>query len=282
MIKLLAVDMDGTCLNSEGKMSEETFSALKKAAEAGITVVPTTGRNLSCIPERIKDEVFYNYVITTNGALAIDLRAQKELFSAFLDNEAATELLRKIRKYPILTAVNINRRFYIKGLLLYYGVRRVLGSDARNMKIVISAVKAAKNKTSRIEGIHLFYANEKYRDIIKKLVSQHDDICVTFSRKYAEVYSSYGTKGNALLALGKYLGIKPEEIACFGDEANDVSMFKVAGMSFAMGNAIDELKKIADVILPTNDDNGVAFAINNYILSANNTQAGTSTDYGKK
>ncbi len=266
MIKLLAVDMDGTCLNSEGKMSEETFAALKKAANSGIIVVPTTGRNLNCLPERIKNENFYRYAITTNGALALDLENDTELFSAYINNSVAADILREIRKQPILTSVNINRRYCIKGVILYIGVKHVLGKDARNTRVVASAVRAVKDKNAKIEGIHLFYLNEKYRDLIRSLVSRYDGICATFSRKYAEIYSSYGTKGNALLALGKHLNISAEEIACIGDESNDISMFRAVGKSFAMGNAIDELKEIADVILPSNDDNGVAFAINNYIL----------------
>ena len=77
MIKLLAVDMDGTCLDKDGKMSDKTYYALKKAAEKGIIVVPTTGRNINCLPVRIKNDSLYRYVISSNGALVVDLQENK-------------------------------------------------------------------------------------------------------------------------------------------------------------------------------------------------------------
>ncbi len=269
MIKLLAVDMDGTCLNSDGKMSDVTLNALKKAAAAGLIVVPTTGRNLNCLPEKIINEKFYRYAITTNGALAVDLESNKEIFSAFIRNSDAADILRGLKGRSVLTAVNINRRFCIKGPFLYIGVKHVLGKDARKTRMVFDAVKAVEEKDAKIEGIHLFYSSDKHCPVIKELVSRYDDVCVTFARKFAEVCSVRGTKGNALLALGEYLGISADEIACFGDEANDASMFRVVGKSFAMGNAVDEIKNLADVILPTNDENGVAYAIEHYILGGN-------------
>lgn len=270
MIKLLAVDMDGTCLDPKGKMSDETVTALKKAAAAGILVVPTTGRNINCLPEKIKDEIFYRYAITTNGALVLDLEKNEEIFSAYLDNKDIADILCELKKYPILTALNLNRHYCAKGIILYFGIKHVLGKDARKLQVVPSAIGITKKKNTLIEDIQLFYHNDKYSDIIRQAVSKHEGICVTFARKYAEIYSSKGTKGNALLALGKHLGISADEIACIGDEANDVSMFNVVGKSFAMGNAIEALKEIADVILPSNDENGVAYAIDRYILDGGN------------
>lgn len=67
MIKLLAVDMDGTCLDSKSRMSGDNVAALKKAAQSGIIVVLTTGRNLKCLPHRLQEEDFYRYVITSDG-----------------------------------------------------------------------------------------------------------------------------------------------------------------------------------------------------------------------
>ncbi len=86
------------------------------------------------------------------------------------------------------------------------------------------------------------------------------------SKGYAEIYNKKGSKGTALLALGEALGITADEIACIGDEENDISMFDVAGLPMAMGNAIDTIKERAKVILPTNDEKGVATAIYDYIL----------------
>ncbi len=262
MIKLLAVDMDGTCLNKEGKMSDKTLNALKRAAEAGITVVPATGRNINCLPAKIKNEDFYRYVISSNGSLVVDLKEDKELFSAYIDNGTACRILKELRKHLILTAVHMNRDFYVNGIILYCGVKHVLGEDATNLKIVHNLARFVKKKDVSVEEFQLFYRNEKYRDMINGIIAAHKDICVAFSKGYAELFHRDGTKGTALLRLAAHLGISPDEIVCIGDEENDISMFEVIGHPYAMGNAIDKVKALAEKILPVNDEDGVAFAIN--------------------
>lgn len=266
MIKLLAVDMDGTCLNSKGEMSDITLSALKKAAEKGIIVVPTTGRNANCLPWKIKNENFYRYVISSNGSLVIDLKENKKLFSAPLDNEIAGKIADECKKHLILIGAHIDRDFYTQGLLLYFGVKHVLGSDAPVVKRVRNMAKTVRKSGSHIEEFQLFYRGEKHKDIIKEIIAPYPDVCSAHSKGYAEIFNKNGSKGTALLALGKILGITPDEIACFGDEENDISMFSCVSHRFAMGNAKEEIKKRATVILPTNDEDGVAFAIENYIL----------------
>jgi len=265
MIKLLAVDMDGTCLDKDGKMSDKTYYALKKAAEKGIIVVPTTGRNVNCLPARIKNENFYRYIISSNGALVVDREENKEVFTAYIDKKTAAEISDRLRKHLILTAIHMNRDFYVNGIILYIGVKKVLKEDAGKLKICHNMSRFLRKKDVRVEEFHLFYHNEKYRDIIRDIIAPYEEICVAFSKGYAELYHRDGTKGTALLDLASQLGINPDEIVCIGDEENDVSMFEVVGHPYAMGNAVDKIKALAEKILPTNDEDGVAFAINEII-----------------
>ncbi len=267
MIKLLAVDMDGTCLNSKGKMTDKTFEALKKAAENGVTVVPTTGRNITCLPKRLQGESFYRYVISSNGALVVDLKENKEIFKAYIDTDTAVEILNKCKKHLILVAAHIDRDYYVEGPFLYMGVKHFLKDDATVLKYVNNLAKAIKKNSCLVEEFQFFYHSEKYKDVIKEIISPYPHICSANSDRYAEVFNSGGSKGTALLALGKHLGISPDEIACAGDEENDLSMFGVAGHRFAMGNAIDAVKEKATVILPSNDEDGIAEAVNKYVLT---------------
>ena len=268
MIKLLAVDMDGTCLDSEGKMSDKTYEALKKAADSGIVVVPTTGRNINILPSKIKNDSFYRYVISSNGSLVVDLQENRELSSAYIDKQTACYILKKLRKHLIFTAIHMNRDFYVNGVILYIGVKRVLKGDATNLKILRNMPRFVKKNNVGVEEFQLFYRGEKYRDIIKDIIAPHKDICAAFSDGYAELFHRDGTKGTALLKLASHLGITPDEIVCIGDEENDISMFEVIGHPYAMGNAIDKIKALAEKVLPTNDEDGVAFAINE-ILGGN-------------
>ena len=266
MIKLLAVDMDGTCLDSEGRMSDKTLAALRYAAENGITVVPTTGRNINCLPAKIKNESFYRYVISSNGALVVDLAENKELFKAYIDKQTAVKILDGLKKHLILTAVHMNRDYYVKGLMLYFGVKHVLGDDAPKLRIVNNLSRFVRKNEVSVEELQLFFRGEKYKEIINGIIRPFGNICAAYSDNYAEIYHKDGSKGNALLALAAHLGIGADEIACIGDEENDISMFEVVGHPLAMGNAIDKIKALAERVLPTNNDNGVAYAIYKYIL----------------
>ncbi|MBQ8503062.1 MAG: HAD family phosphatase [Clostridia bacterium] len=266
MIKLLAVDMDGTCLNSKGDMTDNTLNALKKAAESGVIVVPTTGRNITCLPRKIQNESFYRYVISSNGALAVDKEEDCELFKSYIENDIAVEIVKKCRKHLILIAAHIDRDYYVQGRLLYLGVKHFLGKDSSRIIRVKSMAETLKDKTRHLEEFQFFYHGEKYRDIIKKIIAPFPEVCSAHSRGYAEIYNENGTKGKAVLSLARHLGISQDEIACVGDGENDISMFEIAGHSFAMGNAVEHLKSIADVVLPTNDEDGVAAAIEEYIL----------------
>ena len=268
MIKLLAVDMDGTCLGSDGKMSDKTYEALKKAAENGIIVVPTTGRNINCLPSKIKNDDFYRYVISSNGSLVVDLQENRELSSAYISRSTACDILRKLRRHMILTAIHMNRDFYVNGLILYFGVKHVLKDDAAGLKISHNLSRHVKKEGTTVEEFQLFFKGEKYKDIIRQIIGPHKDVCAAFSDGYAELFHRDGTKGTALLRLASHLGITPDEIVCIGDEENDISMFEAIGHPWAMGNAIDKIKALAEKVLPTNDEDGVAFAINE-ILGGN-------------
>ncbi len=267
MIKLLAIDMDGTCLNSKGEMTEKTLTALKKAAESGVVIVPTTGRNITCLPKKIQNESFYRYVISSNGALVVDLKEDKEIFKSYIDSDIAVEILGKCKKYPILIAAHIDRDYYVQGRILHMGVKHFLGKDSTRIIRVKSMAEALKEKGRHLEEFQFFYYGEKYRDIIKDIIAPFPQVCSAHSKGYAEIYNENGTKGKGVLMLAEHLGISPDEIACAGDGENDISMFEVAGHRFAMGNAVDEIKKRATVILPTNDEDGVAEGIYKYVLN---------------
>ena len=101
MIKLLAVDMDGTCLDGRSRMSAENLAALRRAAEAGILVVPTTGRSLSCLPYRLRSEKFFRYVISSNGAQVTDLYTGEDLFQTLIPKRRAMRLVQLAQSLPV-------------------------------------------------------------------------------------------------------------------------------------------------------------------------------------
>lgn len=267
MIKILAVDMDGTCLDSDGKMAPETVEALREASERGVLVVPTTGRNVNCLPKALKNQDFYRYIISSNGSLVVDTAEGKTVFEACFDSETGAEILEKTKGMLIFKAAHINRDFYTQGRILQMVVKKFFKDNSVNIVYVRNLKRFIRKNKAQIEEFQFFYKeDESYREKLKKILSDYPDITVAHSKGYAEIYNKKGSKGTALLALGESLGITADEIACIGDEENDISMFDVAGLPMAMGNAIDAIKERAKVILPTNDEKGVVTAVYDYIL----------------
>ena len=134
MIKLLAIDMDGTCLDQRSRMTDRTLDVLRKAAKAGITVVPCTGRNLGCIPHRLaagvlreskteddeKNKDLFRYVITSNGAMVTDVKEKKTLFRALIKKEDALSILSDCRKEKFGIAAHV-RPLFCSGKAFYFG-----------------------------------------------------------------------------------------------------------------------------------------------------------------
>ncbi len=266
VIKLLAIDMDGTCLDSKGKMASETVKALKTASEKGVLVVPTTGRNVNCLPKALKNQDFYRYIISSNGSLVVDTLEDRILFDACIESDVAADILRRTGGMLIFKAAHIDRDYYTQGFLLQYMVKRFFDDETADIIRVRNLESYIRKRGKPIEEFQFFYKDEGYRARIKEILAPYPEITVAHSKGYAEIYNRKGSKGTALLALGEALGITADEIACVGDEENDISMFDVAGLPMAMGNAIDAIKERAKVILPTNDEKGVVTAVYDYVL----------------
>ena len=266
MIKLLAIDMDGTCLDSRNRISDETKNAMKAAAQSGLMIVPTTGRTTTCLPHQLADETFYRYVISSNGADVMNCSTGESLYQALIPGSCAAALLAECRKAHLGASIHVNHQFIVEGLRLNVLGRLIYGRDARNAICRWNLAGKIAEAPADLEEIQLFYFTEGARRKAREILSRQPALVSACSRFYMEIYAAQASKGHALSALASCLGLKKEEIACIGDEENDLSMFDASGLKFAMGNAIDALKARADIILPSNDASGVACAIQKYLL----------------
>lgn len=261
MIQLLAVDMDGTCLNDKKRISDATLSALRRASEAGITVVPTTGRALQCLPFQLHDEHFFRYVISSNGACATDLETNQPLFNAEIPYGEVLDLLHQCRKLKLGVSVHVNHQFLLQGELLSLLGRLGYGKDAENTVCVKDIAEFLEREEADVEEIQLFFVSRHAKDKLRRLLEHYPQLAQAWTDRYVELYSPMASKGNALAALAEHLGIPRAQVGCIGDAENDLSMFASSGMRYAMGNAIPRLKERADMLLPSNNDDGVARAI---------------------
>lgn len=261
MIRLLAIDMDGTCLNDKKRISEKTLSALKQASDAGIMVVPTTGRALKCLPFQLREEPFFRYVISSNGACATDLEANQSLYRAGIAYGEAVELLHQCRKLNLGISVHVNHEFVLQGELLSWMGRISYGKDMEDTVCEKDVASFLEREQLDVEEIQLFFFSKHSRDKLRRLLEHYPQLAQAWTDRYVELYSPMASKGNALAALAEHLDISKEQVGCIGDAENDLSMFAASGMRYAMGNAIPKLKEKADMLLPSNNDDGVARAV---------------------
>lgn len=272
-IKLLAVDMDGTCLDRRSRMSEHTVQALRKAKEEGIIVVPTTGRNLHCLPHRLAAEKdLFRYVISSNGARVTDCRTGRSLYESMIPAGDALRLLGEIRGIRAGITSHIGQEYLIQGRMLVMLGRLLFGKDARGVYHVKDMKKAVRVSGQDVEEIQLYFLSPRAKKQLQGLLSLYPSLTYACTSIYMEIFSRHTSKGAALRSLAMGLGIKKEQIACIGDGENDLYMFREAGFKMAMGNAVPDLKRKADVILPPNTKDGAARGIEKYLLAERGKQ----------
>lgn len=266
-MKLLALDMDGTCLNSYSKISNQTIEALYQARNSGIELIPTTGRALSCIPHQLRRTGLFRYVISSNGAVVVDLKERKTLFRSLVPADTALSIIEAAKGPDLKMAAHIHHEYLLQGHFLSLCGHVIYGQDASRAKDVPDLSATIRSRSEAVEELQFFFLTKKARERTRHIVSEFPELSSAFTSYYAEIYSSKASKGTALSAVADRLSVSKQDIACIGDGENDLSMFEQSGLSFAMGNAVPELKASADMIVSSNNQNGVAEAIY-YLISA--------------
>lgn len=273
-IRLIAIDMDGTLLDDEKRLSERNRAALKACLDRGIYIVPATGRPAGGIPEAVCSIPGIRYGILTNGAKVADLETGKIIAEAQIGWEQAVQVLEFLSQFPAAYDPYIGGRGKMEGRFRDHLDR--YGLPPAMQKLVLSTrdqvedeIALVRDGQLSVEKINVFTADRKLRAILWERLEGFEGLAVTSSLEYnLEINAAAATKGNGLLCLAEYLGLKPEQTMAFGDGSNDLSMIQAAGLGVAMENAMEILKQQADYITGSNQEDGVASAIEHFILSA--------------
>ena len=267
-IKLIAADLDGTLLDSEKKLSEKNLKALEQAAAEGIEFVPATGRFFSGMPECIRALPFINYAITVNGASVFDIKNGKTVCASEIPWEKALEIFAEFDKYDAIYDCYMDNwgwmteSFYNKADRYAANIHslkmiRELRTPVKDLKTHISNTKHG------IQKVQLFFKDLELRSrAMNELKARFPDMEVTTSIvNNIEINSKEATKGNALKLLAEFIGVDVSKTVAFGDDFNDISMLRTAGIGFAMANAAPEVRSAADRIAAGCDESGVGKAI---------------------
>ena len=268
---IIALDLDGTLLNSNKELTPGNLAALEKAAAAGYAIVPTTGRFYGGMPQVIRELPFVRYAITINGAEVADLSTGQVIYKAEIPREQAVEIMRFLDGFPLIyDCFQANAAYMTAAQKAHI---EIMASSPHYQKMLhelrqsVPELKAfLAERDMDVQKIQFFTNQPQLRlALMERLPHVFSDILVSSSVvDNVEINEKSAHKGAALLALARHLGIPRENTLAFGDGLNDLTMLRDAGIGIAMANACDEAKKIADHITLSCDADGVAHAIEQY------------------
>ena len=272
-IKIIALDLDGTLLDSEKRLSEENRRALEQAAEKGIEIVPTTGRIYAIIPEVVRQLPFINYAITVNGAELYDVRNDRVLAKNELPWQKAVEIMEYLDGFDVVYDCYQNGGGYMTKAYLDK-VGDYLTSDyfkeiyAKSRTPVPELKAYLREKGDGVQKLQFCTKDQALRAfLLQDLQERFDGVAVSAALAFnGEINDEKGHKGGALTKLCAHLGCTMENVMTIGDGANDITMLQMAGVSVAMENAAPEVKAAAKYVTASCDESGVAQAIQKFCL----------------
>lgn len=270
---IIALDLDGTLLNSHKQLSSRNLYALESAAEAGWEIVPTTGRFYNGMPEFIRELPFIHYAITINGAEVEDLRRGHIVYKAELPWQQAVDIMKWLDEGPCIYDCYMRSAGWMSESNMARIDQVVKSPHSRQMlhdlRQPVPDLKAfLQEEQQDVQKIQLFTDDPVYRlSVFDEMHKRFKDIAVsTALEQNVEINHKDANKGTALLALADYIGIDPYDTMAIGDGLNDLPMIKAAGMGVAVSNAAQEVKERARWVTLSNDMDGVAAAIEKYCL----------------
>lgn len=269
MKKIIAIDLDGTLLNDDLNIIDESIKSLNLASNKGYKIVICTGRPLLGMKRFLKiinkDENIVDYLVLLNGASIYSLKDKECLKSSFLEKNILRKSLEFIddnNSYNInLVGMNDNEFITRKS----DNLSREIIIDANKNKMEIKQISDLQF-LSKKDINKLFYIGDSCTmDLIQsKLEDKFDESVNTVrsSNLIFEILPKYINKGTGLLHIARENGVRKDDIISIGDELNDIPMFNVSGIKIAMGNGNSLVKQKSDFITGTNNNLGISEAIN--------------------
>lgn len=267
-IKLVAIDIDGTLLNSERKLTAEVKAAIKEATNQGVNIVLATGRpTVGVIPliQELGLENDHSFVVTYNGALVQNAGTKEILVEHGLTFDDYLEIEYLSRKLGV--------HFHVQDYDRMYTANRDISEYTIEEATLTGIPLSYRSVDEMTPNMHIIKSmmidhQELLDAAIKQVPKDYQErfAMVKSAPYYYEVLNKQATKGAAVKELSELLKIKPEEVMTLGDNENDLTMIEFAGLGVAMGNAVPAVKEIANKITKTNDEHGVAYAINEWVL----------------
>lgn len=276
-IKLVALDLDGTLFDNSSRISERNLTAIRSITDKGIHVVISTGRPFEGIPfDQIKGTGI-NYAITANGSGIYEISTGKCLYENAMDEELVTPILNFLLTRDIHMDAFIGGKGYTPIQCVETAQKLTVPSSIKNYIIttrtrldnILQFIHENQLKVQKMT-LNFYPAADGTlidRETVRKfLVSNPSITTVCGGYNNLEFTRADANKGVGLRKLAEILGVDPDATMAIGDTENDLAIIEAAGIGVAMGNATDAVKARADYVTTTNTKDGVAAAIEHFIL----------------
>lgn len=274
LIRIIALDLDGTLLDSQKRLSDANRLALERAAESGMHIVPTTGRFFGMMPQSVRDLPFVRYAITVNGAQVYDRETDAAIVREEIPIAMAVDLMRLLDRHDVIYDCYRSNWGWMTSALQMKAAD--YATDAHYLKMIREFRKPVQELKSHLLGtapegdvqkVMMFSRNSADGKQVAEAV--RDEVMASFpglkitssTWNNLEFNISSANKGNSLRRFAEHLGLTLENCMAFGDGLNDLSMIEAAGIGVAMSNAHPDVLAAADVVAASNDEDGVARVI---------------------
>lgn len=266
-IRLVAMDMDDTILRDDWTISERVVKAVQQAQKQGVHVTFATGRMPASTRPYVEQLGLDVPLITYNGAMIQEVLSGEVLYRSVIPVETARDIVHWLLPQDIHFHIYIKDQVFVEKMNDWSrGYARATGVPVEETNLTELLAKEQEG----IEKILLFGEPEGLEDWAQKIRLKYEGKVRSTKSKphFLELIHPSVSKGVALAALAKRLGVKQEDVMAVGDSLNDIEMIRYAGLGVAMGNARREVKEIADVVTASNQEDGVAQAIEKYVLQS--------------
>jgi len=265
MIKMIALDIDGTLYSTQETVLPLTKAALIKAHSQGIILVLVSGRSIHGLRSLaiINGIPLENTIlIGNNGGIAMDATTQNVLFEHNIPIFLAQEIIRTAKQYPVNVMIPYQSELWVDNPKASH-----VDYEAQTEHLTIRTLPDLTDVEFEPGKIMITVENNEL-DRYLTLIGDAFKTQANFTKSdpfYINICAPGLNKGNALHQISTLLGIHANEMIAFGDNYNDLEMITYVGIGVAMGNAVDALKKVADKVTLSNDEEGIAVFLKDYL-----------------
>lgn len=259
--KLLAIDMDGTTLNGDHELSSRTVNAIKEVYSKGLKVLFATGRMSSAVEKHLNILGTDGLVVSHNGAMVLDIYKNHIYVHNRVDNNVVDEVIRFYNECNSVLHFNMGDKIFVEN------VSKLSERYSRELGIKFDMINSFSDISESPTSLLLLDDKKKLNDFLSYLFSKCEGL---FDYEFIPWFDDTWmlqflypntSKGGAVINLAEQEKIYNHEIISFGDSYNDLEMIRQCGLGIAMGNACEELKKDADFVTKTNEQDGVAYVL---------------------